>query len=85
MSVRKYLEKQTMKKTIAKLSVVVLLTGGCASNDPWNGTHWNGVHKSMTCDRMLPVWRQGICPDCTNITPEQYAKHLNKKGLVAQR
>ena len=72
-----------MKKNLINITMgVVLLTGGCASNDPWNGTHWNGVHKSMTCDRMLPVWRKGYCPDCFGDKPAEY---LHRNGLVAQR
>ncbi len=67
-----------MKKNLLKLLVFALLGTGCASNDPWNGTHWNGVHKSMTCDRMLPVWRSGMCPDCLS-------ENFNTTGLVAQR
>ena len=59
------------------LVIVCVVFSGCTSNKQET---WNGVARCEDCPRMLPIWRQGICPECNNINNQRefIAQHLFK-------
>ena len=59
------------------LIVMCIVFSGCSSNKKET---WNGVAKCENCPRLLPIWRQGICPDCIDLDKprEYFVQHLYK-------